>query len=458
MPDRRVAVAVVMALLCAALAACAQDPSAGDLRRIKVWTLENLSDRFTRQQEMMRDFTARTGIQVDLQGIDEGQLPQLVVQSAAAGTLPDAIGGLPLALVRQLDAQEVLDADAAGRVVDRLGEPTFAPSALELTRNGDRQLAVPSDAWAQVLVYRKDLFEQAGLSAPTSYDTLRRAAAELTGDGRFGITLATDPADVFTSQTLEALALGNGCQLVDAEGQVRLDSPECATTFGLYTELARQYSPKGIQTVDTTRESYFAGQSAMVLWSTFLLDELAGLRDDALPTCPECAADPEFLSRNSGVVTSVTGPQGGEAGTFGEITSWIAVAGAKTGPAEQLIEYMMSDAYPDWLGLAPEGKFPVRNGDPDDPQRFTDEWARLPAGVDRRRPLVEVYDATTLEQISGVAGTIERWAITQDQGELLGAVASQLPLSQAVAESAAGGADLGPTAQDAVEQVQEDLS
>jgi multiple sugar transport system substrate-binding protein len=458
---RKVAVAALVATTCATLAACAADPASQDPRHIKVWSLENLSDRFARTQQIMKDFTAKTGISVELQGVDESQLPQLIVQGAAAGTLPDVIGGLPLALVRQLDSQEVLDAGAAGAVVQELGPNTFAPQALQLTRNGDRQLAVPSDAWSQILVYRKDLFEAAGLPAPTDYDKLQKAAAALTGSGKFGITLATDPADVFTQQTFESLALGNNCQLVDGNGTVTLDSPACQTTFGLYQALATRFSPRGTQTVDTTRESYFAGQSAMVLWSTFLLDELAGLRDDALPTCPQCKSDREFLSRNSGVITSVPGPQGRDAGSFGEITSWIAVSGGKTDPAKKLISYMMSDGYAGWLGLAPEGKFPVRTGDASDPQKFTKQWAQLPAGVDRKKPLAEVYDAETIRQITGVAAVIDRWGIPQGQGDLLGAITARLPISQVIAEMAAGGQDPGAAAaaaQDDVSKIQEDLS
>ena len=46
----------------------------------------------------------------------------------------------------------------------------------------------------------------------------------------------------------------------------------------------------------------------MVIWSSFILDEMAGLRNDALPTCPECEDDPAFLAKNSGVVTAHPGP------------------------------------------------------------------------------------------------------------------------------------------------------
>ena len=38
----------------------------------------------------------------------------------------------------------------------------------------------------------------------------------------------------------------------------------------------------------------------MIVWSSFILDEMGGLRSDALPTCPECEDNPSFLVENSG--------------------------------------------------------------------------------------------------------------------------------------------------------------
>ena len=130
-----------------------------------------------------------------------------------------------------------------------------------------------------------------------------------------------------------------------------------------YGTLQQDYSVTGAQDVDTTRASYFAGQAAMMIWSSFILDEMAGLRNDALPTCPECKKDPAFLAKNSGVVTSIQGPSGSEPATFGEVTSWTITADAATDPAKEFVEYMMSDGYEPWIAIAPEGKIPVRAGD-----------------------------------------------------------------------------------------------
>ena len=81
--------------------------------------------------------------------------------------------------MRSLAGEGLLDTGSAGRVVDELGAATFSARALELTRDGDTQLAVPSDGWAQLLLYRKDLLTAAGLEAPTTYADLAAAAKAL---------------------------------------------------------------------------------------------------------------------------------------------------------------------------------------------------------------------------------------------------------------------------------------
>ncbi len=73
---------------------------------------------------------------------------------------------------------ELLDTDATGRSSTTSGPDTFSPRALELTRDGDTQLAVPSDGWAQLLLYRKDLLTAAGLPIPRTYADFARGGED----------------------------------------------------------------------------------------------------------------------------------------------------------------------------------------------------------------------------------------------------------------------------------------
>ena len=150
------------------------------------------------------------------------------------------VGSQPLAAVRTLSANDLLNTEATAAIIESLGADTFSSASLELTREGDTQLAVPSDAWSQLLYYRTDLFDAAGLQPPQTYDDIMAAAKALDSPEVAGFVGATTPGDAFTQQTFEHLALANGCQMVDEAGEITIDSPQCVAAFQFYGDLIRR--------------------------------------------------------------------------------------------------------------------------------------------------------------------------------------------------------------------------
>jgi multiple sugar transport system substrate-binding protein len=464
-PRTRTATSLVaIALVAAACSSGSGDSGGGDSgdNSLTVWTIEDVADRVAAQKKMAEAFTAQTGIKVTIVAVGEDQFDQTITSAAAADTLPDVIAALPLSPLRTLESGDLLDTDTAKKVVDDLGADTFAPRALELTKDGDKQLGVPSDGWAQLLIYRRDLFDKAGLDAPTTYASLEKAAQTLNGkNGVAGITLATAPGASFTEQSFEYLAEANGCELVGADKKVTLDSPQCVRAFDLYGKLAKDYSVKGNQTDDSTRATYFAGKAAMIIWSSFILDEMAGLRKDALPTCPECKSVPSFLAQNSGVVTSIQGPDGTQPSSFGEVVSWATTTSAPKDQAAKFVEFMMSDKYQDWLAIAPEGKVPTRQGTKAGDQSYLQAWQKLKAGVDTKAPLSDYYDPDVLKAVQEAPETFSRWGLPEGQGALVGAMQGPLPIPKALSDLINGRGDAAgaaATAQKAVEDLQKDIN
>jgi multiple sugar transport system substrate-binding protein len=455
---RAIGFAAVLALV--GLAACSGgseeggggEGGGGDDNKIVVWTGDTLPDRVAATKEIIAKFTESTGVQVELVGVDEDQFNQLLTSAAAAGELPDVIGSQPLAAVRTLSANDLLNSEATAAVIETLGADTFSPRALELTRQGEEQLSVPSDAWSQLLYYRKDLFAKAGVQPPQTYDDIMAAAKALDSSKVAGFVGATTAGDAFTQQTFEHLALGNGCQMVDDAGEVTMDSPQCVAAFQFYGDLIKSYSVSGTQDVDTVRASYFAGQSAMAIWSTFLLDELAGLRNDAKPNCAECKQDPKFLAENTGVVAAVAGPDGQPA-QFGEVSSWAITTTAKEEPSQKFIQYMLADGYTDWLAIAPEGKYPVRTGTKENPTQYVDAWKGLEIGVDTKAPMSEYYPQEVIDILAGGTDKFSRWGITQGQGDLIGASLGELPVPKAIADLTAGNIDAAGAAKQAADEL-----
>jgi multiple sugar transport system substrate-binding protein len=424
---------------------------------LTVWNNEFQPDRMQATQAILDEFTQKTGIKTKLVAVPEDQLSTLMTNAAAAGELPDVVLGTPLDQSQQYAQEEIFDSEAAQAVVDKLGADTFSKKALDLVSKDGKATGVPSDGWGQLLIYRKDLFEKAGLEAPKSLDDVRAAAEKLNGDGVAGITLATKAGDGFTAETFEHVALAQGCQLVDDGGKVTFNSPPCVEALRWYGDIASNYSVSGAQDVDSTRGTYFAGQAAMMFWSPFLLDGMAGLRDDTKPTCKECKDDPAYLAKNSGLIGPLSGA--GAPSQFGVVSTVNISVDAPTEDAKRLAEFMLSDGYVRWLGLSPQGKYPVRSGDSSDPEKFQTAWAGLESGVDRKAPLSEFYGEDSIASLGDGVENFQRWGFAQGQGALIGALRGEQPIADAVADVIGGKdpAEVAKSVQSTVEEIQSGL-
>jgi multiple sugar transport system substrate-binding protein len=417
---------------------------------ITFWTSDIEPDRVANQQAIIDAFTAETGIEVELVPVPEDDLPNLIVTNAASGDLPDVVQ-TPLDYSIGWAEQGIIDPEAAAEVIEMLGTETFNQQALALASQDGVPVAVPADGWGMLTLYRTDLFEAAGLEAPQTLDDIVAAAEALHQDGMNGITMSTDPAGSFTQQTFEYLALANGCQL-EIDGEIALDSPECVDTIAKYQQLV-QFSPGTVQDVDTTRATYFAGEAAMILWSPFILDEMAGLRDDTLPTCAECADDPLFIANNTGLVAALSGGEGTEPAQYGVVTYLGIGAGADVEAAQQFIAYVLSDGYLDHLGVAPEGRFPMRTGTAEEPNKFVEGWAELPFGVDTRVPFSDIYGPEIVETLINGTADFRRWGFEGGYGALVSSVYTSLIVPQTLSQVL----NEGMSPEDAAAQLQADV-
>ncbi|HEY3576345.1 MAG TPA: extracellular solute-binding protein [Arthrobacter sp.] len=409
-----------------------------DHHNITVWTMETLPDRMAKLRLIIEDFTAATGVSADLVGVPPHRFHQVMTSSAASGDLPDVMASLSLGQVRTMATSGHIDFKTNAAIVQSLGEQTWAARSLELTRDNGRQLAVPGSAWHQLIYYRKDLFAQAGLKAPRTYADIVAAARKLDSPELAGIVAANKTGQAFTQQSFEHIALGNGCEMVDAKGVVVFDSPPCVAALSFYRDLLKNYSVPGIQDIDTVRSAYFAGKAAMAVWPTNMLDELAGTRADARPSCPECADDPLFLARNTGVVAGLQGPDGQRPAHFGEVISWTVTADSDAEPARRFVEYFLTDGYADWLAIAPEERVPVRSGSTAKPAEYADAWMSAPVANGRTEQFGGVYAKDDLSTLLQASHDLQHWGIAQGLGDLAGAALAELPIARAVSDVAAG--------------------
>ena len=417
--------AAPLRLLACTLCLCLATGSvnADDLR---FWTTEEQPDRLAKQQAVAEQFAAVSGHTVEVIPVTEKDLGTRATAAFAAGDLPDVIYHTLQYALPWAEAG-ILDMDAASDVIEALGSDTFAPGALAMAEVGDSYASVPVDGWTQMIVYRKDLFDAAGLEPPTSYANVLAAIAELhQPPDMYGFVAATKVDENFMSQVLEHVFLANGVSPVDANGHAPLDEAKTTEVLDFYKAIA-EASPPGELYWKQSRELYFAGKAAMIIWSPFILDELAGLRDSAPPTINDDPTSSELASK-TGIVTNFAGPSHPDGAAWGDIRYFGITSDASTDAAMEFVRFSMDEAYTQTLSIAPEGKFPVRRGTASNPSAFTEAWSRLPVGVDRKAPLGELYAQEMIDEIVGGLDVARRWGVVE--GQL--ALASRIINSQAV--------------------------
>ncbi len=425
-------------MLMASLAASAAN--AADLR---FWTTEDQLDRLAKQEQMAEQFAAASGHTVEVIPITESNLGTRATAAFAAGDLPDVIYHTLQYALPWTEAG-ILDTEAATDVIELLGSETFASGALSMAAVGDGYASVPVDGWTQMIVYRKDLFDAADLAAPTTYANVLAAIEALHNPpDMYGFVAATKIDENFMSQVLEHVFLANGVSPVNEDGLAPLDTAKTTEVLDFYKALVAS-SPQGELYWKQSRELYFAGKAAMIIWSPFILDELAGLRDGAPPTINDDPTSTELASK-TGIVTNFAGPSNPDGAAWGDINYFGITSDAATDAAMEFVRFSMEEGYTQTLSIAPEGKFPVRRGTVDNPNAFTEAWAQLPVGVDRKAPLGELYTQAMIDEIVGGLDVAQRWGVAEDQLALVSRIINSQVINRLVREYIDGIRDAAAT-------------
>jgi multiple sugar transport system substrate-binding protein len=387
----------------------------GQQSHLSFWTTEIEPKRMTIQNNLAKQFKKLEGIEVEVVPVKESELPTRVVAAAAANALPDMIF-LPLDYVVAWVEEGILDPNAATEVIKRLGPDSFASGPLTLAKVEGGWAAVPADGWGQLLLFRKDLFAsrtlETPLSTPNTWQKILIAAQALHNPPRiWAIAVGTDPTNVYMQQVFEQFALSNGAYLVNRDiGKVDLNTAAFMQTLKFYKRLA-SFTPPGNIYWRQTREDYFGGRQAMTIWSPFILDELAGLRD-SVPVTATGLTKP--LHQVTGIVTAIKGPSGARPAQWGQV-SYFAITRGASADAHKWVEYLLEDGYLNWLGMAPEGKFPMRPA-------FVDGWQHLQIGVDRKARIVDLFPQNVINRIITGVDNFDRWGFASGKGACVGQI------------------------------------
>ena len=360
---------------------------------VEFWTTDNEEERVDLYEEIAARFMAdHPEIEIRIVPIDEASISQRIATSVAANRMPDIVR-MGVERVASFAADGVLDEDAAEAVINKVGKDDFRAGPLTMVTDPatGKYAAVPFDGWIQAIWYRSDIFEEAGLNAPISWDDINAACDKLPGTGNllYALTLSTDPGQNYGQQVFEQVAISNNAWPFDEEGNVTMNTPEMVEALRFFTDLQRCAMP-GPQYWRGARESYELDQSGMLFYSTYIMDDLvegSGMEDGGQV---QIAIDD--LALKTGFAPEMKGP-GGSA-SYGQLVT-LGIMRDADPEAQMVAEYYLTEGYVEVLSLAPFGKLPVLKS-------AVEGWTGL-------SPFFENYTDDTLTQIVNGYDSMQRW-------------------------------------------------
>ncbi len=393
-----------------------------DVTVIEVWIGTDSGRKWAEFRELGAGFMEKyPKIEIRFVPIAEGELTKRMETAQAANVLPDIVWG-GAERVFSFAADDIVDEYAVEEVINNVGTADFKERILNLLANADtgRHIAIPFYGWVQAIWYRQDLFEKAGLAAPTNWEAIIAACEVLpnTNGIEYGITLGTDPTQNYPHQFFEQVAMSNDAWPFSEDGTVTMDTPQMVEALRFYTSL-QKYAPQGPQYWRGARESYELGQSAMLLYSTFIMDDLVDGSDLASGDKVQIAV-PD-LARKTGMATVLEGPNG--SAIYGQVVVATILKGADSA-AQQVIEYFLTEGFVEVISIEPHAKIPVLKS-------RSDEWSSL-------SEYFSYYSQATIQNIASSMQHAKRWIAHPEYNDIqravVGDIEGKLLISQAISE------------------------
>lgn len=234
-------------LVCVALFSFAAGSQEGqpEVRWITYMTPETDPTSIEVDEEIIRRFeSANPGVKVNLEHAEINTILPKLALMIKAGTAPDiSLNYAPFSQAL-VDQGFVAPVNSIWENLGDINENFAGP------RDGDLFYDVPLANESVMLYYRKDLFQEAGLAVPGTWDEQLEAAEKLTvdtnGDGnmdRWGIAINGAPPSNWPS--FADYVWQNGGRLFDKNNNITLDSDKAIAALEFWGKLA-QYAPPGV--------------------------------------------------------------------------------------------------------------------------------------------------------------------------------------------------------------------
>lgn len=283
----------------------ANEPVSAEGETLTVWLMEGTNpDAEPYAEELTAAFEEETGAELDVQFVPWAQAHDKFVNSIAGGTTPD------VAEVGTTWTPEFADAgaltDLSGAVSEADLDEDLVDGLVEAGTVDGGLYGMPWYAGVRSVVYRTDVFEEAGVTPPTSWEELVSVGETVKSERP---ELITFPVAGDSEYGVYPFVWGNGGQIAEQDGDAwtsRIDSPEAQEGIAFYTGLATEhgFSTPAATTWDEAdlSDAFSRGDVAMMISGSWTPGALVEANPDlegsigAFPIpAPDGGVAPSFL-------------------------------------------------------------------------------------------------------------------------------------------------------------------
>lgn len=186
-----------------------------------------------------------------------------------SGQVPDVSTALPNHVVELIDVDALVPLND---VIDNIGRDRFYEAPLQEGTIDSDNFSIPLYSHAQVMWYRKDLLEEAGLEVPKTWEELFETAKALNNPPNlYGLSVPMGSGDMMATRFLNFYVRSAGETLLTEDGKANLTSKSAIDGINYWVKMYNETSPEGSvnYTVLDQANLYYQGKSAFDFNSGF---------------------------------------------------------------------------------------------------------------------------------------------------------------------------------------------
>lgn len=211
------------------------------------------------------------GVKINIETYSWGDFNTKWNAGITTGDLPDMSTAQGTNEVIEMQNAEVIK--PVDDMIDAIGRDRFSENALSDMTVDDSTYGVPYYSHAQVMWYRTDLLENAGLEVPQTWDEFYDVAVALTKDGTFGAAVSCSPNDLLSTRYLNFYVASAGGSLLNDDLTANITSPEAIEGINFWLKVYENCSPEETinYTVNDHATLFYQGTTAFDFNSGFMI-------------------------------------------------------------------------------------------------------------------------------------------------------------------------------------------